>query len=114
MIHLRRLAIPLLASCSLSVCSAPNAQVLGRGTPNHAVLAAAHSASASSPAPAPTKADIERWRKVLSNWGRWGAEDQLGAVNLITPTKRIEAARLVKEGIAIRSEERRVGKECRS
>jgi kynurenine formamidase len=101
MIHLRRLAIPLLASCSLSVCSAPNAQVLGRGTPNRPVLAAAQSASASSPAPAPTKADIERWRKELSNWGRWGAEDQLGTVNLITPAKRIEAARLVKEGIAI-------------
>jgi kynurenine formamidase len=101
MIHLRRLAIPLLASCSLSVCPALNAQVPGRGSPNHPVLAAAQSASANSPAPAPTKADIERWRKELSNWGRWGAEDQLGAVNLITPAKRIEAARLVKEGIAI-------------
>jgi len=101
MIHLRRFAIPLLASCSLSVCPALNAQTLGRGTPNHTVPAAAHPASASGLASTPTKADIERWRKELSNWGRWGAEDQLGAVNLITPAKRIEAARLVKEGIAI-------------
>jgi len=101
MIHLRRLAIPLLASCSLSVCPALNAQVLDPGSPNHPALAAAQSASASSPTSAPTKVDIERWRKVLSNWGRWGAGDQLGAVNLITPSKRIEAARLVKEGIAI-------------
>ena len=29
------------------------------------------------------------------NWGRWGADDQMGAVNLITPEKRIAAARLV-------------------
>ena len=32
------------------------------------------------------------------NWGRWGADDQLGAVNLITPAKRIAAARLVRSG----------------
>ena len=34
----------------------------------------------------------------LSNWGRWGADDQLGALNLITPAKRIDAARLVESG----------------
>ena len=32
------------------------------------------------------------------NWGRWGADDQMGAVNLITPAKRAEAAQLVKTG----------------
>lgn len=32
------------------------------------------------------------------NWGRWGADDQLGAVNLITPQKRAAAAALVKKG----------------
>jgi hypothetical protein len=30
------------------------------------------------------------------NWGRWGADDQKGAVNLITPAKRAAAAALVK------------------
>ena len=35
------------------------------------------------------------------NWGRWGDDDQLGAVNMITPEKRIEAAGLVKSGQAI-------------
>ena len=25
--------------------------------------------------------------KDLSNWGRWGKDDQMGAVNLITPAK---------------------------
>jgi kynurenine formamidase len=48
-----------------------------------------------------TKAEVERWMTELSNWGRWGKEDQLGTVNLITAAKRKEAAALVKEGIAI-------------
>src|SRR5207244_4173623 len=37
----------------------------------------------------------------LSNWGRWGKEDQLGALNLITPEKRCHAAALAKTGVAI-------------
>src|SRR6185295_19591752 len=43
-------------------------------------------------------ADFVRLQKQLSNWGRWGADDQMGAVNLITPAKRKAAARLVQEG----------------
>lgn len=37
----------------------------------------------------------------LSNWGRWGKQDEMGTMNLITPAKRKEAARLVKEGFAV-------------
>lgn len=37
----------------------------------------------------------------LSNWGRWGADDQLGAVNLITPQKRQQSAQLVRLGISV-------------
>ncbi len=37
----------------------------------------------------------------ISNWGRWGNDDQLGTLNLITPEKKAEAARLVEEGISI-------------
>src|ERR1700676_5329819 len=48
-----------------------------------------------------TKADIERMMTELSNWGRWGRDDQLGAVNLITPAKRKQAAALAKEGVTI-------------
>jgi kynurenine formamidase len=48
-----------------------------------------------------TKDDIDRWMTELSNWGRWGKDDQAGTVNLITPAKRKQAAALVKEGIAI-------------
>ena len=32
------------------------------------------------------------------NWGRWGANDQVGAINLITPEKRAAAASLVRTG----------------
>ena len=48
-----------------------------------------------------TLADIERLMEELSNWGRWGDDDQLGAANLITPEKRLEAAALVREGITV-------------
>ncbi|MCB1691413.1 MAG: cyclase family protein [Pseudomonadales bacterium] len=37
------------------------------------------------------------WERV-NNWGRWGAEDQAGALNLIDDRKRREAALLVSEG----------------
>src|SRR5713101_2483032 len=48
-----------------------------------------------------TKADIDEMMTTLSNWGRWGKEDQLGTLNLITPEKRKQAAALVKDGITI-------------
>jgi kynurenine formamidase len=43
----------------------------------------------------------QRWKTELSNWGRWGKDDQIGALNLITPAKRRQAASLVKEGISV-------------
>lgn len=48
-----------------------------------------------------TEADLLRWTTELSNRGRWGANDGLGAANLITPTKRRQAAGLVKFGITV-------------
>ncbi|HYV64380.1 MAG TPA: hypothetical protein VE958_16975, partial [Bryobacteraceae bacterium] len=48
-----------------------------------------------------TKADFDRWMKELSNWGRWGKDDQRGTVNLITPAKVKQAASLVKQGITV-------------
>ena len=47
------------------------------------------------------RATFDRWMKELSNWGRWGAKDQAGTVNLITPEHRRRAAALVKEGFSI-------------
>ncbi|MBU8918848.1 cyclase family protein [Neobacillus sp. 114] len=34
----------------------------------------------------------------LSNWGRWGADDQLGALNFINPEKIIQASRMINKG----------------
>lgn len=48
-----------------------------------------------------TVADIDQMMKELSNWGRWGKDDQLGAINLITAAKRKQAAALVKEGVSV-------------
>jgi kynurenine formamidase len=48
-----------------------------------------------------SKTDIDNMMKELSNWGRWGKADEKGTVNLITPTRRKEAAALVTEGISI-------------
>src|SRR5262245_31890894 len=48
-----------------------------------------------------TQADFRRAMMELSNAGRWGANDELGAANLITPAKRKHAATLAKEGISI-------------
>jgi hypothetical protein len=47
------------------------------------------------------KAMLDRWMQELSNWGRWGKDDQMGTVNLITPAKRKAAAALVKEGYSV-------------
>jgi len=47
------------------------------------------------------KADVEEMLKSLSNWGRWGKEDQRGALNLITSEERTQAAALVKSGVSV-------------
>ena len=48
-----------------------------------------------------TEEDFRRAMKELSNWGRWGTEDELGAANLITPAKRKQALLLAKDGVTI-------------
>src|SRR3984957_1464002 len=48
-----------------------------------------------------TEEDFHRAMKELSNWGRWGADDELGAANLITPAKRKQALALATQGLPI-------------
>jgi kynurenine formamidase len=45
---------------------------------------------------------MKRWtvRPEGSNWGEFGDDDQVGRMNLITPERRLRAAREVQEGIA--------------
>jgi kynurenine formamidase len=63
----------------------PMGKLLAQTAPSHAV----------------TAEQYERWKKDLSNWGRWGKDDEIGALNLITPEKRKQAAGLVKEGFSV-------------
>jgi len=42
--------------------------------------------------------EFDRLFHQVKNWGRWGADDQLGSVNLITPAKRKQALSLAKTG----------------
>jgi hypothetical protein len=49
----------------------------------------------------PTEADVLTMLDTLSNWGRWGADDQLGTLNFITPATRRRAAGLVREGVSV-------------
>ncbi len=49
----------------------------------------------------PTQNQVIGYMTSLSNWGRWGQDDQLGTLNLIAPRKVAEAASLVREGITV-------------
>ena len=45
-----------------------------------------------------TDSELEAMFRRCSNTGRWGADDELGTLNYITPARRIAAAALVKTG----------------
>ncbi len=45
--------------------------------------------------------DVKALAEKYKNWGKWGADDQLGTLNYITPQKLIDASRLVKQGKVI-------------
>jgi kynurenine formamidase len=49
------------------------------------------------PGPLPT-GEVLAFHDSLSNWGRWGKDDQLGALNLITPAVTAAAAATVRSG----------------
>lgn len=49
----------------------------------------------------PTESEILSWFEKLSNWGRWGPDDELGTLNLVTPDVRKRAVQTVTEGISV-------------
>jgi len=59
----------------------------------HGMIAAAE--------PSPLDERIDAAARRLSNWGRWGPQDELGTLNLITADKRLEALACVRSGTAI-------------
>jgi kynurenine formamidase len=59
-------------------------------------------AAGQSPSRAPRNtAEFDELFHRVSNWGRWGRDDQLGSVNLVTAAKRKQAVALVKHGITV-------------
>ena len=88
-----------------SICAlAATAVVLACGAPGGsgaAGQAASGQRDAAGERPAVTAEQFDRWMTELSNWGRWGDDDELGTLNLITPAKRIQAAALVTEGVTV-------------
>ena len=45
-----------------------------------------------------TLAKVREMCAQYRNWGRWGADDELGTFNLVTPEKVAAAAQLVRRG----------------
>ncbi len=66
-----------------------------------ALAAFSFSLAGSAAESAVTAETIDGWADELSNHGRWGEDDERGTLNLITPAKRVAAAKLVTEGVSI-------------
>jgi kynurenine formamidase len=49
----------------------------------------------------PIEETVLEYFSTLSNWGRWGAEDQLGTLNFLSPEKTRRAVSLVREGVTL-------------
>jgi len=50
---------------------------------------------------APDETEVLSWFESLSNWGRWGPDDELGTLNLVTPQVIRRAAATVTEGLTV-------------
>ncbi len=46
-------------------------------------------------------ADFQALYDSLSNWGRWGSDDERGTLHLLTPERVASAARLVRDGNSV-------------
>ncbi len=49
----------------------------------------------------PTEQEVLSYFDSLSNWGRWGSDDELGTLNLLSPAKTKRATELVQEGVTV-------------
>ena len=89
---------PILTVCLLTIVAAAGLGAQQRG--------GGPSAPVSTPGPSaarfPKNADeFDQMFNQVKNWGRWGPDDQLGAANLITESKRKQALAVAKTGLAI-------------
>lgn len=75
----RSLLVPIVISVSLTACDTSSFTQADTREPT-------------------SVAQFDRWMEEYSNWGRWGSDDEVGAANLITDAKRLEAAALITTG----------------
>lgn len=95
---------PVLLVLATAAFAAPAAPPPRQAPPAQA--ATAPPAAILSPGPSAarypiTAADFDAWFQKVRNWGRWGTNDELGTLNLLTPAKRRAAAALVKAGVSV-------------
>jgi len=83
--------LTLRRAVSILVCGVAIAAAVARDAASQGALSR----------PTVTEAQFLAWQTELSNWGRWGKDDQLGTLNLVTPARRRAAMALVKEGVPV-------------
>ena len=49
----------------------------------------------------PTREYLDKVFEQVKNWGKWGADDERGALNYITPGVRARAGALIRDGAAV-------------
>src|SRR5690349_14095441 len=88
-----------IEAASLAAAASPLALTAQSGTQTPAPAPGRATARrATSRARDLTDAELEAMFRRCSNAGKWGANDELGTLNYITPAKRVAAAALVKTG----------------
>jgi len=48
-----------------------------------------------------TRSMVDRWMTELSNWGRWGKDDERGTLNLVTPDRLRKALSEARDGFSV-------------
>jgi kynurenine formamidase len=94
----------VLAAVGLCAVAGVAGNLVGAGAPAAGQAQEAKPTSGPGPSAArypKTADDFDAYFKKVSNWGRWGKDDELGTLNLITPEKRKQAASLVKVGQSV-------------
>jgi len=49
----------------------------------------------------PKEEEVLEYFNTLSNWGRWGNEDQMGTLNYLDEKKTLESAAMINEGVTV-------------
>jgi hypothetical protein len=81
---------------SAAPAQAPQGRGGGRGAPVDPAVAARVAT-----APPLTIEQVNKWETELSNWGKWGADDERGSLNYVTPQKTVDALRLARDGVVV-------------